>query len=276
MPRVNRLVELDIGETSGVDHPAHLHDGWLVIKNQAGVRDVLDRARQTQEEPMPDGIDLDSISDDATRKAVEALIAKAGDADDAADTEALQKAIDEAINKARNDWEAALASLDDDDGGDDDVTKGLPENVRKMIEDRDEEVAKAKSEAAEAIAIAKAEEFRRVESEAIAKARESYPHVAGARDGSLGKALLRLHLSDPEAAEAVEKSLAAANGQLDSADIFKQLGSSFDDDGESPEAKLDALAKARSDEKDEDFAVAYGHVLKTDEGRKLYAATRKG
>lgn len=28
-----KLAELDINETSGVDHPAHLHEGWLVLKS---------------------------------------------------------------------------------------------------------------------------------------------------------------------------------------------------------------------------------------------------
>lgn len=27
-----KMTELVIEETSGVDHPAHLHEGWLVIK----------------------------------------------------------------------------------------------------------------------------------------------------------------------------------------------------------------------------------------------------
>ncbi len=33
MARSTRLAELKIVETSGVDHPAHLHEGWLVIKS---------------------------------------------------------------------------------------------------------------------------------------------------------------------------------------------------------------------------------------------------
>ena len=35
MARSVKLAELDIRETSGVDHPAHLHEGWLVLKNVA-------------------------------------------------------------------------------------------------------------------------------------------------------------------------------------------------------------------------------------------------
>lgn len=33
MARSTRLAELKIVETSGVDHPAHLHEGWMVIKS---------------------------------------------------------------------------------------------------------------------------------------------------------------------------------------------------------------------------------------------------
>lgn len=35
MTRSVKLADLDIRETSGVDHPAHLHEGWLVLKNAA-------------------------------------------------------------------------------------------------------------------------------------------------------------------------------------------------------------------------------------------------
>ena len=33
MARSTKLAELKVVETSGVDHPAHLHEGWLVIKS---------------------------------------------------------------------------------------------------------------------------------------------------------------------------------------------------------------------------------------------------
>ena len=35
MSRSVKLADLDIRETSGVDHPAHLHEGWLVLKSVA-------------------------------------------------------------------------------------------------------------------------------------------------------------------------------------------------------------------------------------------------
>jgi hypothetical protein len=37
MPSTTKLVDLEIEETSGVDHPAHLYEGWLVRKDAAAV-----------------------------------------------------------------------------------------------------------------------------------------------------------------------------------------------------------------------------------------------
>ena len=36
MARSRKLANLIVKETSGVDHPAHLHEGWLVIKSSMG------------------------------------------------------------------------------------------------------------------------------------------------------------------------------------------------------------------------------------------------
>lgn len=42
MAKARKMVGLNIEETSGVDHPAHLHEGWLVIKSEmSGVDDLL-------------------------------------------------------------------------------------------------------------------------------------------------------------------------------------------------------------------------------------------
>ena len=76
MPRARKMVSLNIEEASGVDHPAHLHEGWLVIKsdNLTSMDDLLSdlnktenqsdeslNQRGTEEEPMPQ---------DETQKAV--------------------------------------------------------------------------------------------------------------------------------------------------------------------------------------------------------------
>ena len=52
MARTRKLVDLTIEETSGVDHPAHLHEGWLVRKNETA---VLDQAlADLDDQPEPD------------------------------------------------------------------------------------------------------------------------------------------------------------------------------------------------------------------------------
>ncbi len=45
-PRTRKMVNLSIEETSGVDHPAHLHEGWLVMKSasESEVQRVLDKS----------------------------------------------------------------------------------------------------------------------------------------------------------------------------------------------------------------------------------------
>jgi len=41
MPNTKKLGDLEIEETSGVDHPAHLYEGWLVRKDAAAVLDEV-------------------------------------------------------------------------------------------------------------------------------------------------------------------------------------------------------------------------------------------
>ena len=61
MAKTRKMVGLNIEETSGVDHPAHLHEGWLVIKSEtSGVDDLLsdlkDKTMDISTKIGPDGI----------------------------------------------------------------------------------------------------------------------------------------------------------------------------------------------------------------------------
>ena len=47
MPNSVKLTDLTIKETSGVDHPAHLHEGWMVIKSEDGLDASLDQIIET-------------------------------------------------------------------------------------------------------------------------------------------------------------------------------------------------------------------------------------
>jgi len=87
MARRMKLTDLMVKETSGVDHPAHLHEGWLVMKS-ADLETALEAVTTTKEIP---------VELEATEKAVEAV-------------EAVEKAIDlEDIRKELTDLRKALA-----------------------------------------------------------------------------------------------------------------------------------------------------------------------
>jgi hypothetical protein len=53
-PRTRKMVNLAIEETSGVDHPAHLHEGWLVMKSasESEVQRVLDKSLTEEDSTM--------------------------------------------------------------------------------------------------------------------------------------------------------------------------------------------------------------------------------
>ena len=97
MARRTKLAELDIAETSGVDHPAHLHEGWLVIK-QAGA--------ESDTEGDTDKVELELTADETAEEAV----------DVAAETEATPVAAsvagpDEALRKELTDLRKELAAI---------------------------------------------------------------------------------------------------------------------------------------------------------------------
>ena len=66
MPSTTKLVDLEIEETSGVDHPAHLYEGWLVRKDATAVlEEALAEARdgsQTTDQGV-ETVDLTTTTD---------------------------------------------------------------------------------------------------------------------------------------------------------------------------------------------------------------------
>ena len=49
MAKAKKMVRLAVDETSGVDHPAHLSEGWLVMKsaNAEEIEAVIDSLTET-------------------------------------------------------------------------------------------------------------------------------------------------------------------------------------------------------------------------------------
>lgn len=237
-----KMTELVIEETSGVDHPAHLHEGWLVIKasNTESVADVLAAL------PEPLG---ESMSEDPTEVTAEtdSEVTLAAEDEKAEGMEPESKQMEEELAMAQAriaELEARIAELEgsaDEDmmeeAADDVVAlaKSAPEPIRKAME----ELAKAKAEAESTLA---KEREDRADADAITKARGAYKHLA-LEPEKVGPALRRLASIDADLAKSVEDALAAADAQNESADIFTEVGKGYVPSGDAIQ-KMTSLAKA--------------------------------
>ena len=236
-----KMTELIIEETSGVDHPAHLHEGWLVIKasNTESVADVLNAL------PEPLG---ESMSDEATEvTTAEDQVVLAADEEKADGMEPENKQIKEELAMAQAriaELEARIAELEGSESEDmmeeaaDDVValaKSAPEPIRKAME----ELAKAKAEAESALA---KEREDRADADAIVKARNTFKHLALDPE-KVGPALRRLAAIDADLAKSIEEALTAADAQNESADIFTEVGKGYVPSGDAIQ-KMTSLAKA--------------------------------
>ena len=223
MAKAKKMVNLSIEETSGVDHPAHLHEGWLVMKsaNETDVQRVLDDSLNKEDSKM--------------EKTVEEQLQKA--------QEALAKAearIEELENSAPEDAEEEAKEETPED-----LLKSAPESVVKMVEDlrKAKEEAEAKAEQAEATLQQQREEVE--DAEAIEKAR-AWSHLNLDAE-VVGKAIRRLNSVDAELAKSIEDVLSSVNAQAESSDIFAEIGKSVNLTNEDAYGRMTIMAKSLVD-----------------------------
>ena len=157
MARTRKMANLVIEETSGVDHPAHLHEGWLVMKSadESEVQRVLDETL-TEE---------DSIMEETTTAATDAQVEKAEMTIEDAMKKIAELEAKLAESKSEDMAEANMAKSED---ASEDFLKSAPESVVKMIEDfkkqaetATEELRKEREAKADADAAASAESVRK-------------------------------------------------------------------------------------------------------------------
>lgn len=235
-----KMTDLVIEETSGVDHPAHLHEGWLVVKasnaedaaavlnslpNSQGERMSEETAPKVVEDAYDAGTDempnpeMKTVEEDlamalARIQELEARIAELESADAAEPAEPADMAVEE-----------SLVSL----------AKSAPEPLRKALETLLKE-----KQAAESTLLKERED--RADADAIVKARETFSHL-NIEPEKIGPALRRLAVIDGELAKSVETALLSADAQNESADIFNEVGKSGGMIGDAIE-KMSSLAKA--------------------------------
>lgn len=241
-----KMVNLAIEETSGVDHPAHLHEGWLVMKSADAqtVTTLLDTL--TQSNTREDKLSDTKSTDERLTEALEAL-AKAEEkiaeleGENAPESAEEAPAADEAPAEATE--EAAPADAEEAPAGDDDIMKSAPESVIKMVESikAEKESAVLKAQAAEE-ALRK-ERDERADADAVAKARTTYGALAIDAE-KVGPALRRLAQIDSALAKSLEEALTVANGQMESANIFAEIGKAKSGTAGTAWEQIEAVAKA--------------------------------
>lgn len=224
-----------------MDHPAHLHEGWLVVKasNTATVADVL----KTLPEPM----------EASMSEATETVDTEKGEGYSEPEMESKEMDEELAMANARIvELESRIAELEAAMGEPEveeeemegaemmeesvvALAKSAPEPIRKALV----EMAKAKAQAEAALAH---ERDDRADAEATVKARETFKHLNIDAE-KIGPALRRLGAADAELAKSVEDALLAADAQNESADIFTEVGKGFIPSGDAIE-KMTSLAKA--------------------------------
>ena len=246
MPRTApKMTNLLIEETSGVDHPAHLHEGWLVVKaaDAVTVAEVEESLPEPLEASMTDAtgvveqekgeykspdedMSMEEKEMDDTLAMAEARIAELEAR--IAELEGMMEAQPEEEAEpmeAEEEMEEAVVAL----------AKNAPADVRKALS----AMAKAK---AEAVAALRKEREDRADAEAITKARDTFKHL-NLDPEKVGPALRRLAGIDGDLAKSIEDALVSADAQNESADIFTEVGKGFAPKGDAIE-KMTSLAKA--------------------------------
>ena len=227
-----KLVNLEVMETSGVDRGAHLHDGFLVMKNANDtirVKTLLQEALGKFKES-----NLSSIQeqiDEAVAKAV-------GEYEE--QVTALEAALEAAKNQAA-DLATKLEEIQSMQGGEEemeDEMKGydadmadVPDEVAKSlgglpVDQREAllKAFKAQSEAtAKAVSEIQKERDIRLDSEAVNKSKDTYKHI-GIDHSVVAPALRRLSDVAPDLAKTVESVLLASEAQMSESGLLKEFG----------------------------------------------------
>jgi hypothetical protein len=202
------MVGLDVSETSGVDVPAHLTPGWVVLK--AAPADLL--TETTEETPVPDT---------ATAPTVE--VTKAADA-------ACATCAATAVVKA-----AEPPSIE--------VLKAaMPAPLREYLATIEKAATDSAAREAEAVAKAAAEVEKNLDAEAVTKAAPLKD--LGLDPEAFGPILRKFAGVSPEGAEAVEKALTAALNRGEAADLFTEVGKAATTISGSADEAMETLAKA--------------------------------
>jgi len=275
MAKARKMVSLNIEETSGVDHPAHLQEGWLVIKSSDS--DVSDLLADLVKNQTIDGTEEEPMTQDANtvETPVDAVVAEETPATDATAAEVekgkmmdAQAKIDELEKKLKM-YEEEMDKLkhgkdkmkkDADEVVEADaILKSAPEAVQKMFADMRKAADEATARAVAAEEVLLKERDARADAEAIEKAK-SWSHLPLDAE-KIGPALRKLAGIDSDLAKSVEDLLTAVEAQAESANIFAEIGKSSAPVGGNAYEQLTALAKSAVETGGGTFEAAFADAV---------------
>lgn len=251
MAKATKMVRLAVDETSGVDHPAHLSEGWLVMKsaNAEEIEAVINSLTDTTITKE------DSVSDENTVVTEDAVVAEAPVAEapvtesPADDKDARIAELEAELEKAKK-MPAFMGDKKMDDETEEEYAKRMKE-MKKSVDLEDvtkaaveKAVAVEKARAEEALATLQKERDERADADAVAKAKNwnNLPLEAE----KVGPALRRLAMIDEDLAKSVEGILEAVNAQAKTSNLFAEIGKSADASVDAFD-RMTALAKAAVD-----------------------------
>lgn len=236
-----KLVGIEIVETSGVDHPAHLREGWLVMKAASAeqAEATLDAfATYNPEDNVTDEqheVDTEEVESPVEAAAPAPVDEIARMAEQIAHLQAQRIVADEAHLAALAKLEAQIVERDEQIDtltkmlpepepvdAEAEMLKALPEPIRKALEDAEARAAEAIEKAAAADAALATIVAERETAEWITKARE-FDNLA-ADPVVLGPILRKFATVDAEAVDTLVDVLKSANAQAESAGIFAEIG----------------------------------------------------
>lgn len=279
--RAKRLKGLRIEEASGVDAPAHLAPGWMVMKSAGtGEPDPLDDLTDEQIEALIKAAEADEQGEPVSKELIETLTKALGSLPDAAKAQAtaligalggdagagddpVAKAVSEALTKAQTERDTAVAKATELEAElakakgpaaaeteEEALAKAmatLPEPVRKAWEADRARIAKAEAAAAEGLEKAEHERDARVSAEYLTKAKGPDYEYLPTKAETLGTVLREVDEKLSDVAKAEVHRLLKAGSHFASganADAFKEFGGAGEDvTAQGPDAQL--LAKAK-------------------------------
>jgi hypothetical protein len=243
LAKTRKMVNLAIEETSGVDHPAHLSEGWLVMKaaNPSDVQRVLDETLNKEYLVKPEDkkkADEEMLPTDEMDKEMTIEVQTEDDEEETPMDK--ESAPEEETDEEKM---ARLRAMQKSDIPVEEFIKSAPQSVVKKFDELRKAADEAVLKAALVEAELKKEREERADVEAVEKAKSYTTHLS-IDPATVGPALRRLATIDTELAKSLEEVLTSVNAQAESANIFAEIGKPTEFNGDGAFSKMTAMAKS--------------------------------